>query len=198
MTAGHVMINEEQRSERQRRFRKLKVPKMPKVNVPRNKCCNWFRKADNIQLTLTITAVILGLVIGISVKFTHPDISQRTKTLVAFPGDLLMNMLKMLIIPLITSSLISGLANLDTKSCGKIGTYALIYYFTTTLMAVVLGIVLVVAIHPGNPAIKETLVNGSTKKAESSPHTLDAFLDLFRHKYVPGKYNQGLYKAGIN
>ncbi|VDL60414.1 unnamed protein product [Hymenolepis diminuta] len=184
MTAGHVVINEEQRPERQRRFRKLKAPKMPKVNVPRNKCCNWFRKADNIQLTLTITAVVLGLVIGISVKFTHPDISQRTKTLVAFPGDLLMNMLKMLIIPLITSSLISGLANLDTKSCGKIGTYALIYYFTTTLMAVVLGIVLVVAIHPGNPAIKETIVSSSTKKAESSPHTLDAFLDLFRHDNV--------------
>ncbi|VDN97087.1 unnamed protein product [Rodentolepis nana] len=184
MTASHVVINEEQRPERQRRFRKLKTPKMPKVKIPRNKCCNWFRKADNIQLTLTITAVILGLVIGISVKFAHPDISQRTKTLVSFPGDLLMNMLKMLIIPLITSSLISGLANLDTKSCGKIGTYALIYYFTTTLMAVVLGIILVVAIHPGNPSIKENLVSSSgTKNTENSPHTLDAFLDLFRNMF---------------
>nr|CDS31543.1 excitatory amino acid transporter 2 [Hymenolepis microstoma] len=184
MTSSHVVINEEQRSERQRRFRKLKAPKMPKVKMPRNKCCNWFRKADNIQLTLTITAVILGLVIGISVKFAHPDISQRTKTLVSFPGDLLMNMLKMLIIPLITSSLISGLANLDTKSCGKIGTYALIYYFTTTLMAVILGIILVVAIHPGNASIKENLVSSSsTKKTETSPHTLDAFLDLFRNMF---------------
>ncbi|VDD80579.1 unnamed protein product [Mesocestoides corti] len=177
---------------------------MPKVTCPRNKlkalvnfhssnlfnhdhsiqfqCCNWFRKADNIQLLLTITSVVLGLVIGISVKTAYPNISRRTVDLVAFPGTLLMNMLKMLIIPLITSSLISGLANLDTKSCGKIGTYALIYYFTTTLMAVVLGIILVVAIHPGNPAIKENQVSSSTT-SKTSPNTLDAFLDLFRNMF---------------
>lgn len=74
---------------------------------------------------------------------------------------------------------LSGLANLDTKSCGKIGTYALVYYFITTLMAVILGIILVVAIHPGNPAIKENR-NGTTTQSKASPHTLDAFLDLFR------------------
>uniref|UniRef100_A0A0R3X2Y7 Amino acid transporter n=1 Tax=Hydatigena taeniaeformis TaxID=6205 RepID=A0A0R3X2Y7_HYDTA len=74
------------------------------------------------------------------------------------------------------------LANLDTKSCGKIGTYALIYYFTTTLMAVILGIVLVVAIHPGNPAIKENHVS-TTTSSKTSPHTLDAFLDLFRNMF---------------
>uniref|UniRef100_A0A5K3ERR4 Amino acid transporter n=1 Tax=Mesocestoides corti TaxID=53468 RepID=A0A5K3ERR4_MESCO len=182
MTSGHVVINSRQRRERCNPCRNLKAPHMPKVTCPRNKCCNWFRKADNIQLLLTITSVVLGLVIGISVKTAYPNISRRTVDLVAFPGTLLMNMLKMLIIPLITSSLISGLANLDTKSCGKIGTYALIYYFTTTLMAVVLGIILVVAIHPGNPAIKENQVSSSTT-SKTSPNTLDAFLDLFRNMF---------------
>nr|CDS18839.1 excitatory amino acid transporter 2 [Echinococcus granulosus] len=182
MTSGHAVINEGQRQRRQGPFRKLKAPTIPKVNCPRNKCCNWFRKPDNVQLILTISAVALGLVIGIVIKFAHPNVSRRTVDLVAFPGTLLMNMLKMLIIPLITSSLISGLANLDTRSCGKIGTYALIYYFTTTLMAVILGIVLVVAIHPGNPAIKESHV-ASTTSSKTSPHTLDAFLDLFRNMF---------------
>ncbi|KAL5106023.1 Excitatory amino acid transporter 2 [Taenia crassiceps] len=182
MTSGHVVINEERRQRRRDPFKNLKRPVIPKVKCPRNKYCNWFRKPDNVQLILTISAVAFGLIIGVAIKFVHPNISSRTVDLVAFPGTLLMNMLKMLIIPLITSSLISGLANLDTKSCGKIGTYALIYYFTTTLMAVILGIVLVVAIHPGNPGIKESHVS-TTTPSKTSPHTLDAFLDLFRNMF---------------
>ncbi|KAM7536912.1 hypothetical protein Aperf_G00000081081 [Anoplocephala perfoliata] len=182
MTSTSAVANAEQGPWSRAPFRKLKSSKVPRIKLPRNKCCDWFRKADNIQLLLTITAIVLGLAIGIVVKLAHPDISSRTVGLVAFPGTLLMNMLKMLIIPLITSSLISGLANLDIKSCGKIGTYALIYYFTTTLMAVILGIVLVVAIHPGNPAIKENRVGPATE-SKISPHTLDAFLDLFRNMF---------------
>lgn len=180
--SASAVTNEERGPWSHGPLRKLKASKISNVKLPRNKCGNWFRKADNIQLLLTISAVVLGLVIGFAVKMAHPDISSRTVSLVAFPGTLLMNMLKMLIIPLITSSLISGLANLDTKSCGKIGTYALIYYFTTTLMAVILGIVLVVAIHPGNPAIKE-IRGGTSTDTKFSPHTLDAFLDLFRNMF---------------
>lgn len=68
----------------------------------------WFKKADNIQLVLTVSAVVLGLTLGFIIKTVNPNISRRTVDMVSFPGELLMNMLKMLIIPLITSSLISG------------------------------------------------------------------------------------------
>ncbi|VDN10440.1 unnamed protein product [Dibothriocephalus latus] len=145
-------------------------------------CTAWFRKSENIQLVMTISSVVLGLALGFIIKTAHPDISPRTVNLVAFPGELLMNMLKLLIIPLITSSLISGLANLDIKSCGKIGTYALLYYFTTTLLAVLIGIVLVVSIHPGNPSIKAARGEGTMSSAKG-PNTLDALMDLFRNMF---------------
>lgn len=61
-----------------------------------------------MQLLLTVSAVVIGLVAGFAIKTVHPNISRRNVDLVSFPGELLMNMLKMLIIPLITSSLISG------------------------------------------------------------------------------------------
>ncbi|KAA0199946.1 Amino acid transporter [Fasciolopsis buskii] len=129
-----------------------------------------------------ILAVILGVLIGALVKYLVRDVSTRTATLVGYPGELLMNMLKMLIIPLIVSTLISGLADLDTKSCGKIGSWAMGYYVVTTMMAVILGIILVVSIHPGSSSIRMDRGVG-TLAAGRKPGTLDAFLDLFRNLF---------------
>ncbi|GAA42453.2 glutamate synthase [NADH] [Clonorchis sinensis] len=140
----------------------------------------WFCDFDNIFVLLTVAAVVLGMTIGLAVK-VYADPSRRTIYLVSFPGELLMNMFKMLIIPLIVSSLVAGLANLDPKSSGKIGSYALIYYVVTTLLATVLGIVLVLSIHPGNPNIRKNLGEGTIE--ERRPETLDSVMDLLRNLF---------------
>lgn len=75
-------------------------------------------------------------------------------------------------------ALSTGLAALDAKSSGRMGSFAVLYYFMTTILAVVLGIILVVIIHPGSKSIKENLGPGTNNK--KMPPTLDAFLDLFR------------------
>ena len=68
---------------------------------------------------------------------------------------------------------------MDPKSSGQIGKWALIYYFSTTMMAVVLGIVLVILIHPGSADIKRKLGQGTNERTATS--TLDSFLDLMRY-----------------
>ncbi|KAL1007653.1 hypothetical protein UPYG_G00089570 [Umbra pygmaea] len=100
--------------------------------------------------------------------------------IIAFPGDILMRMLKMLILPLVISSLITGLAGLDAKSSGRLGTRAMVYYMTTTIIAAVLGVVLVLVIHPGNPKLKFNLGPGKKNDDVSS---LDAFFDLIRNLF---------------
>jgi solute carrier family 1 (high affinity glutamate transporter) protein 2 len=102
--------------------------------------------------------------------------------LIGFPGDLLMRMLKMLIIPLIVSSLIAGLAQLDAKSSGRMGSRAIAYYFGTTMLAAVLGIILVLAIHPGNPKIKQEAMR-AVQETDTKVSTLDAMLDLVRNMF---------------
>lgn len=65
---------------------------------------SWIRK--NSLLVATIISVILGVALGIWVRLQNP--SPRAIMLISFPGEILMNMLKMMILPLIVSSLISG------------------------------------------------------------------------------------------
>uniref|UniRef100_A0A3B4DG82 Amino acid transporter n=1 Tax=Pygocentrus nattereri TaxID=42514 RepID=A0A3B4DG82_PYGNA len=148
--------------------------------TPRSKCallCQKMRK--NLLLTLTVLGVILGAVSGMLLRVASP-IDDNIVMVIAFPGDILMRMLKMLILPLIISSLITGLAGLDAKSSGRLGTRAMVYYMTTTVIAAILGVILVLIIHPGNPKLKENLGEGLKNDEVSS---LDAFFDLIRNLF---------------
>ncbi len=55
---------------------------------------------------LTVLGVILGTIIGFAARAAKP--SAEVVMFIEFPGDVLMRMLKMLILPLIVSSLIGG------------------------------------------------------------------------------------------
>lgn len=146
--------------------------------VPKwKKALNWCRQKENLFLILTVAGVLLGIIIGFLARLGDPN--EDAILLISFPGEMLMRMLKMLIVPLIISSLIAGLSQLDAKSSGRMGTRALVYYFTTTVIASIIGIVLVVAIHPGDPSIRDDLGEGTQQKNKIS--TLDSFLDIIRN-----------------
>ena len=70
-----------------------------------------------------------------------------------------MNLLKMVLVPLVATSVIVGVSSIgDPSKLGKIGAATLVYYFSTMVMAVVLGIILVTSIQPGkdiDPAFRE-------------------------------------------
>ena len=131
-------------------------------------------------MVLIVIGCIIGFVIGALVngpihRIESPEEKTTTLMLIGFAGELFMNMLKMLILPLIVASLICALASLDANATGRVGRRALIYYMATTLLAVILGIALVSTIKPGSSGS----VDGDKK--DSEPYrTLDAFLDLVR------------------
>jgi Na+/H+-dicarboxylate symporter len=67
-----------------------------------------------------------------------------------FLGTLFLNALKMLIVPLILSSIITGVAGIgDSGSMGRLGGKTLLYYLTTSLFAILVGLLLVNLISPG-------------------------------------------------
>ncbi len=69
---------------------------------------------------------------------------------VSWMGTLFLNALKMVIVPLILSSIISGVANIGgAESFGRLGIKTLGYYMLTSLLAILTGLILVNLIRPG-------------------------------------------------
>ena len=87
----------------------------------------------------------------------------------AWVGKLFLNSLKMLIVPLIVSSMIMAVAELgDVRKLGKSGGLVMGYYFTTTAIAVFIGIIVVNVIQPGigvelGDAVRPDIITGNEK-----------------------------------
>ena len=149
------------------------VTAMPPRRLEQAKSC----LKTNALTLLTLLGVFSGIVLGLILRTSSEEPwSERDAMYVAFVGDLFLRMLKALIIPLIVSSLISAVGNLDLSLSGKIGARAVAYYLLTTAMAVVLGIILVVAIHPGegtDEGIEQVEFGRNTT-------TADTLMDLVR------------------
>ncbi|XP_073730542.1 solute carrier family 1 member 3b isoform X1 [Misgurnus anguillicaudatus] len=133
----------------------------------------------NAFVLFTVGAVVVGITLGFALR--PYKMSYREVKYFSFPGELLMRMLQMLVLPLLVSSLITGMAALDSRASGKMGMRAVIYYMTTTFIAVFIGIIMVLIIHPGKGSKAEFAKQ--QKIAEVSP--ADAFLDLIRNMFPP-------------
>ncbi|XP_017334046.1 excitatory amino acid transporter 5 [Ictalurus punctatus] len=129
----------------------------------------------NGLLTLSVLGVFTGCILGYTLRGC--ELSTQAKIYFSFPGELLMRMLKMLILPLITSSLMSGLSSMESKACCHMGLLTVTYYLWTTFTAVVVGIVLVVIIKPGFATDMERTRLGGGPVMTSA----DALLDLIRN-----------------
>ncbi len=99
-------------------------------------------KNKNWLLYFILVGIVLG---GICGWWFGPQMMA-----VAWIGEIFLNALKMLVIPLIISSLIVGIAGLgDITKVGKTGLITLVYFMTTTGISVVIGLCMVNLIGPG-------------------------------------------------
>lgn len=106
----------------------------------------WIRQ--NLNPILTMVAVVVALTAGILMR--NNEWSKSDIAYMGFPGEMFLRALKLLIIPLITSSLIASLGTLDPSSAGRIASRAAVYYLITTCLSIGLGLLLVLTIRPGD------------------------------------------------
>lgn len=92
----------------------------------------------------TLASVVLGVIVGLVLRNTaNGKWSERDVMYIKFIGEIFLRILKGLTLPLIISSLIAAIGSLNLRLSGKIGARAVLYYLSTTALAVFLGIFLV-------------------------------------------------------
>ncbi|KAJ7332710.1 hypothetical protein JRQ81_014890 [Phrynocephalus forsythii] len=142
----------------------------------------------NGLLILSVLSVIIGCLLGFFLRTRR--LSQQEINYFQFPGELLMRMLKMLILPLVVSSLMSGLAALDAKTSSRLGIITVTYYLWTTFVAVVVGIIMVSIIHPGGLAQKENTEESGKPIMSSADALLDLIRNMFPSNLVEATFKQ--------
>uniref|UniRef100_A0A8C1T119 Amino acid transporter n=1 Tax=Cyprinus carpio TaxID=7962 RepID=A0A8C1T119_CYPCA len=135
----------------------------------------------NLLVILTVSGVLVGVGLGMMVR--NMNLTRAQMTYFAFPGEMLLRMLKMIILPLVVCSLISGAASLDTRSLGKLGGIAVSYFLVTTLIASSIGVALAFIIKPGVGAGALNTNNLGLEGVSSNKETADSFLDLARNLF---------------
>ncbi|XP_051775650.1 neutral amino acid transporter A [Erpetoichthys calabaricus] len=146
----------------------------------RNKLVGFLRR--NKLVILTVSGVLVGVGIGLAVR--RMELSRAHMIYFAFPGEMLLRMLKMIILPLVVCSLVSGAASLDTRSLGKLGGIAVAYFLVTTLIASGIAVALAFIIKPGVGAGRlNTNSLGLSDTVNTDKETVDSFLDLARNLF---------------
>ena len=98
---------------------------------------------EHTLLILILIGAITGILCGWFLGEAMESIS--------WLGQLFLDALKMTIVPLIIAAVISGVTSLgDVRKLGKIGGLTVLYYTVTTALAVLIGLIIVNIIQPGN------------------------------------------------
>lgn len=133
-----------------------KTPQFPNHLSPIKDLYHYIQNLVQSKLWLKVLiAMFLGIVVG-AYFATNPEwIAPKHLTSlinwIAFPGDLFIRVVQMIMIPLMFSSIIQGIAGGDnTEYLKKSGPKLILYYGMTTTTVLILAVALAQIIQPGN------------------------------------------------
>jgi len=115
----------------------------------------------------------IGFILGIAAGVMFGEKVQIVEPV----GSLFLTLLKMLIVPLVFSSLVVGAASIgDPRDLGRIGAKTLFFYLATTAVAIVIGLILGNLLQPG---VGLKIGEGAAFTAPEAPNIKKVILDLF-------------------
>lgn len=110
-----------------------------------------------------------AIVAAIAIALLQPKIAMHFE----IGGELFLRSLKMLVVPLVFTSVMCGILGLgDVRRLGKPGATAVGYYFCTTVLAVIVGLVVVNVLRPGVGTVDEARLQEFSKGTEKPKQIL--------------------------
>ena len=123
----------------------------------------------NLSIWILI-AMVVGILVGVAMG---PDASVFKPL-----GDFFIQLIKMLVVPLVLVSIISGAASLgETKSAGLVGGISIGYMMLTTLVSIIVAILLAVIFQPGKGVDNEALL-ASEKEYVATVDGKEVYIDV--------------------
>ena len=127
--------------------------------------------------------IFIGLILGIIVGAIFYGSETAQNFLQPF-GDIFLRMIKMIVVPIIVSSLIVAVAGVgDLKSVGKLGAKSISYFVVVTMIAIAVGLISANIIQPGAGVnmdkLEQTDISTYVDTAETKQH--ESFVDTIVH-----------------
>lgn len=129
-----------------------------------------------VAIRWVMTGIVVGVVAGLWLNWAGGE-AFPLFGVISLGGDLFLRLLRMIIVPLVMTSLISAAAGLDTHHLGRLGSLTFAYYLSTTLLAVALGLMVVNVVQPGIGAA----LQGAALPEEVATRQPPTFADLLRN-----------------
>ncbi|MBD1380757.1 dicarboxylate/amino acid:cation symporter [Metabacillus arenae] len=128
--------------------------------------------------TKIVIGLIAGAVVGLVLNMTSPDLFKTLDTFLFGPlGTIFLNLIKMLVVPIVFFSIALGVAGLgDPKKLGRMGIKTISFFIVTTTIAIIIGLVLSLAIQPGNIGTFD--LSGAEYEAEKAPSVVETFINI--------------------
>jgi Na+/H+-dicarboxylate symporter len=110
------------------------------------------------RLTYYILAgLVIGILVGWAINYGMADGTEAGDKRIAdvtyyirIPAAIFLNLIKMIIAPLVFSTLVAGIAHMgDTKALGRVGAKSISWFLCASLVSLTLGLILVTLFHPG-------------------------------------------------
>jgi Na+/H+-dicarboxylate symporter len=103
--------------------------------------------------TIILIAMLLGIAVGYACHTLWPDpaTAKSIAGYISLMTDVFLRLIKMIIAPLVFSTLVVGVAHMgDPKTVGRIGAKAMVWFVSASLVSLLLGLVLVNILRPGD------------------------------------------------
>ncbi|AMO79874.1 glutamate/aspartate:proton symporter GltP [Obesumbacterium proteus] len=127
-----------------------------------------------------VAALILGIIVGAVLHNQEESRVWLVNNILSPAGDIFIRLIKMIVIPIVISTLIVGIAGVgDAKKLGRIGLKTIIYFEVITTVAIIVGITLANVFQPGHGIDMSTLATvdisqyeKTTEQVQSGSHSL--------------------------